>query len=1006
MENPEGQVPAVPGGEFDLAGPRRKRPAWVGYLVTIAAIVVLTLVLEAIEPVLPMGRYPIAYILVIMFAAYLFGEGPALLAFVMAFVAYTYYFVEPERSVVWRLDNPDNWAKFIAFLMGTVVVAFATLLMRKSKQEVFGLVARLQDSGAQTIGILEGITDGFLATDAEDRITYLNPEALRLAERPREEVIEEKIWDVFPDLSRTRFAQEYRRAVAQRVPVAFDALLPSRNVILDVRVYPSTLGTTIIFHDDTERKKAEEALRESEARARAVSEMATDAIVSCDAKGLIVAWNKAAETMFGYTEAEALGQSDTLIVCERLRESHLQGLARLREGAEPRIIGKTVEVPARKRDGSEFPVELSLSTWETKSGRFYTTIIRDITERKAAEEALAASEARFRTLYESAADAIMMLDEKGFFDCNEATLRMFGLSDKAEFISVHPAQLSPPNQPDGTDSMTAANQKIAEAFDRGSNHFEWVHRRKDGEDFPADVLLTAFDLGGRRVLQATVRDITEEKKVEQAIAESEAKFRSYVEQSVDGVFVADGSGKLLDVNPAECAMMGYSKDEMLGMSLMDIISPREEARLTGMEHFRTLTEVGACAGECTFRRKDGSEMVAEIHATKLSEDRFLALVRDITERKKAEDTLRTLSRAAEQSPASVVIMDTEGNITYVNPKFTEVTGYALDEVRGRKPPVLEPEGKSEEEYRALWATLDAGGEWRGETRSRRKSGELFWESAVISPMRDEKGLITHFVAVKEDITERKRGEDELKHVSKDLARSNAELEQFAYIASHDLQEPLRTVGSYVNLLAKRYEGKLDAEADEFIGFATDGVTRMEGLISGLLDFSRVGTRGKPLEPTDSGAALEVAEQNLKVAVEESGAEITNDPLPTVAADDLQLTELLQNLIANAIKFHKADEPPRIHVSAEQKDGEWVFSVRDNGIGIAQEDTERLFRIFTRLHAGDEYPGAGIGLAVCKRIVERHGGRIWVESEVGKGSTFYFTIPATAAAQPVEVEKAA
>ncbi|MCX6375817.1 MAG: PAS domain S-box protein [Armatimonadetes bacterium] len=330
MENPEGQVPAAPGGEVDTAGPRRKRPAWVGYLVTIAAIAVLTLVLHAIEPVLPMGRYPIAYILVIMFAAYLFGEGPALLAFLIAFVAYDYYFVAPEHTLGWHLDSPDNWAKFIAFMMGTVVVAFATLLMRKSKHEVLRLVAKLQDSGAQTIGVLESITDGFLATNAEDRLTYLNPEAQRLAGKQREELIDEKIWDVFPDLSRTKFAQEYRRAVAQRVPVAFDALLPSRNAILDVRVFPSSLGTTIMFHDDTERKKAEEALRESEARSRAVLEMATDAIISCDANGLIVAWNKAAETMFGYTEAEALSQPDTLIVSERRRESHLQGIGRLR----------------------------------------------------------------------------------------------------------------------------------------------------------------------------------------------------------------------------------------------------------------------------------------------------------------------------------------------------------------------------------------------------------------------------------------------------------------------------------------------------------------------------------------------------------------------------------------------------------------------------------------------------------------------------------------------------
>ena len=245
-----------------------------------------------------------------------------------------------------------------------------------------------------------------------------------------------------------------------------------------------------------------------------------------------------------------------------------------------------------------------------------------------------------------------------------------------------------------------------------------------------------------------------------------------------------------------------------------------------------------------------------------------------------------------------------------------------------------------------------------------------------------------------------------RRLTQELSTANKDLQQFAYVASHDLQEPLRMVTSFVQLLAERYKGKLDKDADEFIGFAVDGATRMQALIEGLLDYSRVGTRGKEFAPTDSETALQQAEQNLKVAIEESGAEITHDPLPTVPGDDVQLTELLQNLIANAIKFHRADEPPRIHVSAEQQHGEWVFSVKDNGIGIESRHVDRLFKVFSRLHAPDEYPGTGIGLAVCKRIVERHGGRIWVESEPGKGSTFYFTIPAVAAAQPAEVEKAA
>lgn len=238
----------------------------------------------------------------------------------------------------------------------------------------------------------------------------------------------------------------------------------------------------------------------------------------------------------------------------------------------------------------------------------------------------------------------------------------------------------------------------------------------------------------------------------------------------------------------------------------------------------------------------------------------------------------------------------------------------------------------------------------------------------------------------------KRAQAALAEKAEELARSNTELEHFAYIASHDLQEPLRMVASYVQLLARRYKGKLDAEADEFIGFAVDGATRMQALINALLAYSRIGTKGKPFEVVDCEKIIAVALKDLQLALEESKAVVTHDPLPTVAGDGTQLRQLFQNLIANAIKF-RGVESPKIYLSAERKGGEWIVSCRDNGIGIDSQFSERIFVIFQRLHSKEEYPGTGIGLALCKKIVERHGGRIWVESEVGKGSTFRFTIPA-------------
>ena len=233
---------------------------------------------------------------------------------------------------------------------------------------------------------------------------------------------------------------------------------------------------------------------------------------------------------------------------------------------------------------------------------------------------------------------------------------------------------------------------------------------------------------------------------------------------------------------------------------------------------------------------------------------------------------------------------------------------------------------------------------------------------------------------------------ELAERMKDLARSNSELQQFAYVASHDLQEPLRMVASFTQLLGRRYKEKLDDDARDFINYAVDGATRMQTLITDLLSYSRVGTQGKPLELTRCDEVLDrVLDNNLRLAIKESGVTITRDRLPTVMADPLQLGQLFQNLIANAVKF-RGNGPPSVYISAERRGGDWEIGVRDNGIGISQEHADRIFVIFQRLHTKTEYPGTGIGLAICKKIAERHGGRIWVEPTPGGGSTFRFTIP--------------
>jgi chemotaxis family two-component system sensor kinase Cph1 len=275
-----------------------------------------------------------------------------------------------------------------------------------------------------------------------------------------------------------------------------------------------------------------------------------------------------------------------------------------------------------------------------------------------------------------------------------------------------------------------------------------------------------------------------------------------------------------------------------------------------------------------------------------------------------------------------------------------------------------------------------------EKRFLSKSGKPLPTIMSVRASRKPDGSPDYMFAVLQDISE-------LKELEEKLHQSNAELQQFAYVASHDLQEPLRMVTNYMGLLQRRYEEKLDADANEFIGFAVDGAKRMQQLIQDLLEYSRVGTRGKEFIPSDMSLLLDEALLNLQARIEETGAEISFSQLPTLAVDGGQTVRLFQNLIGNAIKYRDSDKSPKIRIEAKALAGvgNWLFQISDNGIGIANEDYERIFNIFQRLHGREEYEGTGIGLAICKKIVERHGGRIWVESTPRAGSTFFFTLPA-------------
>ena len=340
-----------------------------------------------------------------------------------------------------------------------------------------------------------------------------------------------------------------------------------------------------------------------------------------------------------------------------------------------------------------------------------------------------------------------------------------------------------------------------------------------------------------------------------------------------------------------------------------------------------------------------------------------------------------------RSPIGTYIIQ-NGHFRLVNRQLAYILGYEEDELIGR-PSLGFVLAEDRDTVRENAVSMLKGGCSLGyEFRVVNKQAKIKWVMETVVPIyyRRKRATLGSLI----DVTERKQMEERLKQITDEMQCSNTELEQFAYVISHDLQEPLRMVSSYTQLLAKRYSNKLDADADEFIAYAVDGAKRMQTLLHDLLDYSRVGTRGKPFSLVNCEHIVEQAMANLKIAIEECGASVSYDVLPTIMGDEGQLVRLFQNLIGNAIKFRQ-EEAPQVYISAQRRNNMVTFSVKDNGIGIDRQHSQSIFEIFRRLHTKEEYPGTGMGLAICKKIVERHGGHISVQSQLGQGSTFYFSV---------------
>lgn len=492
-----------------------------------------------------------------------------------------------------------------------------------------------------------------------------------------------------------------------------------------------------------------------------------------------------------------------------------------------------------------------------------------------------------------------------------------------------------------------------------------------------------------------------------------------IESVPDALVIAGRDGRIVLVNRQTERLFGYRRDELVGQ-LVELLVPerfRDRHAMHRDGYFAAPHERPMGKGlELFGRRKDGSEVPVEISLSPLETDAgplVVSSVRDITERKRADAQLRKMEaryRTLVEGIPAVTFMaalDEGVNELYVSPQIEELLGFSQEE--WLDDPILwftqlhpADRGRWHEEFAR---TLATGEHFQSVYRFVARDGRVVWVHGEAQVVRDEGGRPLFLQGVAFDITGIKRAEEELRALNQtledrvterteELTRSNAALEQFGYVVAHDLRQPLRTMKSYIQKLAEHYRGQFDAEGDDYVIRSVNAADRMRVLIDDLLAYSRVRTQGKEPEPVDCAEALQAAVANLQAAVEESGGVVTAGRLPHVLADPTQLAQLFQNLVGNALKFRGADRPPEIRVAAMRQADRWVISVADNGIGVEPQYLERIFGLGERLHSISKYPGNGIGLATCEKIVQRHGGRIWATSDgPDQGITIGFTLPA-------------
>lgn len=848
--------------------------------------------------------------------------------------------------------------------------------------------------------LLDNQGEGLGIVDLEENFIFTNPVADELFGLKKGELIHRNLREFVSDEYFDKIKKETLKRLNNEKSVYELEIITAngciRNIMLTSTVYyegGEIKGTIGVFRDITEKKQIEKKLIESELSYTNLFNTLSETIYILNNNGVFLKVNKAAELMYGYDSEEIIGKTPEFLSAEGLND--INEVQKILLNVYNTGISQTFDFWGKRKDGCIFPKEVIASKGVYYGQNVIITTARDITERKLNEARLVNSEKKYKNLFENNPMPmwIYCIDSLRFLEVNNAAIAHYGYS-KEEFLSLSLYDIRPEYE------YINLQQKLAEINQNYTYTGIMTHKKKDNKLFDVEIISHSIDIEGKKARLVMANDITEKRRIETLITNERILLRTLIDNIPDAVYVKDAETRKLIANKADLDNINAQNEaDIIGKNDFDLF-PYEIAQKFYQDDIEVMQQAKPVINHIEFLRShNGSEKWLSTSKFPLFNDKgqvigLVGIGRDITSQKNAEKKIIQLSKGIEQNPAAIVITNINGNIEYVNERFSDISGYTVDELLGQNPRILKSGFTPEIEYKKLWKTITAGNEWRGDFLNKKKNGDLFWESALISPIRDDMGEIINFIGIKEDITHRKQMENDLITAKEKAEESDRLKTAFLNNMSHEIRTPLNAIVGFTTLLSS--DGLPSAKQKTFIDIIQRSSDQLLSIITDIINISTIeaGQLRINAKQINLNQLLDDLYDQFSIKADENVSiqlfKSLNDDNAIFTTDETKLTQIISNLLVNALKFTNKGF---IQFGYKIHNNQLLFSVQDTGIGIEQEAHQRIFERFRQAndYTGQQYGGNGLGLSIAKSYVELLGGTIWLESVVNQGTTFYFTI---------------